>query len=144
MNRLMRYLVFSMLALLCLTACNPVQRIKDRQQAVDLNSATNTFRKLIRWGYYDQAAKYVKARDGSAEQPDIVQAGRFKVTHYTVTSTLIADDGQDAEVIAAIEYYEVESGVAKKIRSQQHWWLQAEEKRWYLSSGFPDFVGGFR
>ena len=127
-----------------LVACNPVQRIKDRQQAADLDAATDTFRKLIRWGYYDQAAKYVRARDGSAETPNIKQASRFKVTHYTVTSTLISDDWQDAEVIASIEYYEVESGVAKTIRSTQNWWFEPDEKRWYVSSGLPDFVGGFR
>ena len=143
------YCIFGNLALLlallaCLTACNPVQRIKDRQQFDDLNAATDTFRKLIRWGYYDQAAKYVRARDGSAPTPDLAEAARFKVTHYTVTSTLVSDDKQDAEVVATIEYYELESGIAKTIRAEQFWWFEPAEKRWYLSSGLPDFVGGFR
>ena len=144
MSCMARQTIFALTVLLWVTGCNPVQRIKDRQQFDDLNTATNTFRKLIRWGYYDQAAKYIRARDGSQTPPDLVEAGRFKVTHYTVTSTLISDDKQDAEVVATIEYYEVESGVAKTIRDQQHWWLEPEEKRWYLSTGLPDFVGGFR
>lgn len=140
----LRNFALLMALLAVLTACNPVQRIKDRQQFDDLNAATDTFRKLIRWGYYDQAAKYVRARDGSAPAPDLAEAARFKVTHYTVTNTLVSDDKQDAEVIATIEYYELESGIAKTIRSQQIWWFEPAEKRWYLSSGLPDFVGGFR
>ena len=144
MSYMARVSIFVLAVVLCLPACNPVQRIKDRQQFEDLNTATDTFRKLIRWGYYDQAAKYIRARDGSAPQPDLVEAARFKVTHYTVVSTIMADDKQDAEVVANIEYYEVESGIAKTIRDQQHWWLEPEQKRWFLSSGLPDFVGGFR
>ena len=144
MSRMVCRIAVALTILFCLLACNPVQRIKDRQHAEDLHAATDTFRKLIRWGYYDQAVKYVRARDGSTKTPDVNEASRFKVTHYTVTSTLISDDGQDAEVVASIEYYEVESGVAKTIREQQHWWFEGTEKRWYLSSGLPDFVGGFR
>ena len=144
MSYMARVSIFVLAVALYLPACNPVQRIKDRQQFEDLNTATDTFRKLIRWGYYDQAAKYIRARDGSAPQPDLVEAARFKATHYTVVSTIMADDKQDAEVVANIEYYEVESGIAKTIRDQQHWWLEPEQKRWFLSSGLPDFVGGFR
>ncbi|MEM7467055.1 MAG: hypothetical protein AAF387_09240 [Pseudomonadota bacterium] len=125
-------------------ACNPVQRIKDRQQTYDLDAATDTYRKLIRWGYYDQAVQYIRPRDGDAPEVNVEEAGRFKVTHYTITNTIVADDLQDAEVTASIEYYEVESGVAKTIRDLQHWWFEPEEKRWYQESGLPDFVGGFR
>lgn len=144
MNRSsIKLLIFSAI-FLSLIACNPVQKVKDRKHTEDLEAATDTYRKLIRWGYYDQAVQYIKARDDSAVNPDLVEASRFKVTHYTITNRYLSDDLQDAQVVATIEYYEVESGVAKVIRDEQHWWYEPEGKRWHLSSGLPDFVGGFR
>jgi len=143
MNRSARYFAFFLITLL-LVACNPVQKVKDRKHTEDLDAATDTYRKLIRWGHFDQALQYIKARDGSEQVPDLKEASRYKVSHYTITGRFLSDDLQDARVVATIEYIKLDNQVAKTLRDEQHWWYEPEAKRWHLSTGLPDFAGGFR
>jgi len=148
MNRLGNLLTPNLLILLAipflLTACNPVQKVKDRKHTEDLDAATDTYRKLIRWGHFDQAVQYIKARDGSEEVPDLVEASGFQVSHYTITGTFLSDDLQDARIVATIGYIKIDTQVAKTIRDEQHWWYEPEEKRWHISTGLPDFAEAFR
>lgn len=143
MNRLARSLVLILIAL-PLVACNPIQKVKDRKHTEDLEAATDTYRKLIRWGHFDQAVQYIKARDGSEQLPDLKEASRYKVTHYTITGTFLSDDLQDARIVATIEYLKLDNQVAKAMRDEQQWWYNPEAKRWHLSSGLPDFGAAFR
>ena len=143
MNYSGRNLIIIFMSLI-LVACNPVQKVKDRKHTEDLEAATDTYRKLIRWGHFDQAVQYIKARDGSEQVPDLAEASRYKVTHYTITGTFLSDDLQDARIVATIEYIKLDNQVAKTIRDEQQWWFEPEAKRWHISSGLPDFAGGFR
>lgn len=130
-----------LLAALLLTAlggCGSLPLGKS-DRAVVLEAALNNYRKLIRWGYYDEAAKYLRTQDGQAIAADLKSAARYRVTSYTVSNSFVADDGKEARVIAAIEYYEIDSGVIHMLHDQQMWWYEAEGKRWYLASPLPHF-----
>jgi len=104
-----------------------------------LDAAINNYRKLIRWGYYDEAAKYLRALDGKPFPADLKNAARYRVTNYDVRNHFMADDGKEARVIAAIEYYELDSGIIRTLHDEQRWWYDAEGKRWYLASPLPHF-----
>lgn len=143
MNYCGRHFVIICMSLI-LVACNPVQKVKDRKHTEDLEAATDTYRKLIRWGHFDQAVQYIKAKDGTELIPDLVEAAGYKVTHYTITGTFLSDDLQDARIVATIEYVKLDNQVAKTMRDEQQWWYEPEAKRWHLSSGLPDFGAAFR
>ena len=127
------------LGLIALSACNPVKDLRDRERMTKLDTVVNTYRKLMRWGDYDQAARYIKARDESHTQPDFKDMERFKISSFTVVDQLVADTESDAKVTAYIEFYDIDSGVASSVRDDQFWWYHEEEKRWYLGSPMIQF-----
>ncbi|MBK6657125.1 MAG: hypothetical protein IPG43_02745 [Proteobacteria bacterium] len=126
------------LLLAALAGCGSLPLGKS-DRAVVLEAALNNYRKLIRWGYYDEAAKYLRTPDGQPIAADLKTAARYRVTNYTVSNSIVADDGKEARVIAAIEYYELDSGVIRLLHDAQMWWYDATGKRWYLASPLPNF-----
>ena len=131
-------LLLAMLLLATLAACGAIPLGKSDRATV-LDAAINNYRKLIRWGYYDEAAKYLRTADGKPFAADLKNAARYRVTNYNVSSQMMADDGKAARVIATIEYYELDSGVIRVLHDPQMWWYDAEGKRWYLGSPLPKF-----
>ena len=130
--------LLAMLLLATLAACGAIPLGKSDRATV-LDAAINNYRKLIRWGYYDEAAKYLRTADGKPFAADLKNAARYRVTNYNVSSQIMADDGKEARVIATIEYYELDSGVIRVLHDPQMWWYEAKGKRWYLGSPLPKF-----
>lgn len=131
-------LLLAMLLLATLAACGAIPLGKSDRATV-LDAAINNYRKLIRWGYYDEAAKYLRTADGKPFAADLKNAARYRVTNYNVSSQMMADDSKEARVIATIEYYELDSGVIRILHDPQMWWYDAKGKRWYLGSPLPKF-----
>lgn len=132
-------LVTLLVALSVLTGCSTMRQAR----ATQLDNATSNYRKLIRWGYLDEATKYLRSRDGKQPPIDLPAAlkrvARYRVTSYTVANQYFADDGKDARVIALIEYYELDSGVIRSLHDVQKWWYDDKEKHWFLDSPLPAF-----
>ena len=126
-----------MLAALCIVGCSGVTPIAKKSRAISFESTTKTYGKLMRWGYFDEAAGYVRSKDGTAIEIDLDRIARYRVTSYKNTVVLLADEGSEGRVVAAIEFYEIDSGVLKTIRDEQMWWYDAESERWFLGSGLP-------
>ena len=135
-----RTVLIAALGLITLLGCNPVENIKTKSRTARLDEAVDTYRKLIRWGYFEQAAQYLKPRDGSPERPDISGLKRFKVTSYSVADQWLTDTGEEARVVASIEFDDVDSGIARALRDEQMWWYDWDSERWYLGTSLPDFV----
>lgn len=129
--------VLTVTILTLLAACNRLPNREER--SLTLDGAVNNYRKLIRWGYYDEAAKYLRTPDGKPFAADLKNAARYRVTGYNVSNQLLADDGKEARAIAAIDYYELDSGVIHTLHDAQMWWYDEKEKRWYLQSPLPRF-----
>jgi len=124
-----------------LAACNPVANIQKRESLNQLEAATNTYRKLMRWGHFDQAAQYLRANgEEPLARPDLEDMARFKVTSYTVADQLVADTRTDARVTAYVEFYNIDTGVTTSVRDEQFWWYDKETGRWYLGSPMLDFA----
>lgn len=134
-------LLVALLGLTTLSGCNPIGSIQKRESLTQLEAATNTYRKLMRWGHYDQAVQYMRANgDEPLEKPDLEDMARFKVTSYTIADQLVADTRADARVTAYIEFYNVDTGVTNSVRDEQLWWYDKETRRWYLGSPMLDFA----
>lgn len=125
--------------MLVLSACNPIKNIQKRERISQLRMVANTYRKLMRWGHYDQAAQYLKARDGVEQTPDFKDMQRYKVTNYSVGEQIISDTEFEAKVTAYVDFYDIDSGRASAIQDEQYWWYDDEENRWYLGSPMIDF-----
>ena len=92
--------------------------------------------------YYDEAAKYLRARDGTPIEANLAMASRFRVSAYKPLSSIVADSNEEGRVVAMIDYYEIDSGVIRTLRDEQLWWYDTEVKRWFLGSPLPNFDGG--
>lgn len=134
-----------MLVLTMLAACNPVAGIRKSESLNQLEAATNTYRKLMRWGHFDQAAQYLRANgEAPIAKPDLEDMARFKVTRYDVADQLVADTRADARVTAYVEFYNIDTGVTHSVRDEQFWWYDKETRRWYLGSPMLDFAANAR
>ena len=132
---------FFLLALCgALAACNPVENVRKRERYTQLETVTNTYRKLMRWGHYDQAAQYLKARDGTQQAPDFESMSHYKVSSFSVADQIVADTGEDAKVTAYIEFYNVDTGVTSSVTDIQLWWFDPESKRWFLGTKMVNFA----
>lgn len=133
--------IAALFVLATLAACNPVANIQKRESLNQLEAATNTYRKLMRWGHFDQAAQYLRANgEEPLAKPDLEDMARFKVTSYTVADQLVADTRTDARVTAYVEFYNIDTGVTNSVRDEQFWWYDKETRRWYLGSPMLDFA----
>ena len=130
----------ALLLALCTTACNTMPFVSKKSRAIDLDAAATQYGKMLRWGYYDEAASFLRTEDGSETlTADLDRIARYRIASYNVGSMLLADNGQEGRVLAIIEYYEIDSGVLNRLRDEQFWWYDAETERWYLGSGLPAF-----
>lgn len=126
-------------ALLAVTACSRAPVVGKQGRANAFNEAATNYGKMLRWGYFDEAAAFRRLRDGETPASDLQRLARYRITAYDVKSQLIADTGRSGRVLALIEYYDVDSGVLHTLRDEQSWWFDDETKRWYLESDLPGF-----
>lgn len=122
-----------------LAGCAGAPSIAKKSRSNAFEAAVTTNAKLMRWGYFDEAANYVRAQDGSEIEIDLARISRFRVTGYRIASQLTADNHREGRVVAMVEYYEIDSGVLHTLRDEQYWWYDDESKRWYLGSPLPSF-----
>ncbi|MEQ8496667.1 MAG: hypothetical protein RLW42_20825, partial [Gammaproteobacteria bacterium] len=125
-------ILLGLLVALVLAGCAEVPLVAKRSRVDDFDAAVKTYGKLMRWGYFDEAAKVLRARDGSTIEADLARVARYRVTRYDVGSKLVADTGREGRVLASIEYYDVDTGVVQELRDEQYWWYDDSEQRWFL------------
>ena len=138
-----RTLIFMLLSTLALAACNPIKNIQSRERITELRAVVNTYRKLMRWGHYDQAAQYLKKKDGSQATSNFENMARYRVTSLTIADQITSDEELEAKVTAYIDFYDIDTGIASSLRDEQIWWYSVDDKRWFLGSpmvNFSDYV----
>ena len=109
-----------------LAGCSIVKGPRAERRDKAFTAAVDTYRKLIRWGYFEEAAQYLKGKDAPLPRPDFDAYRRFKVTGYDVGEEMESNDGNEARVHAQIEYYEIDSHDAGAVRDVQYWWYDEE------------------
>lgn len=142
-NMTVRSTLLLVFALLLLSGCNPVKNMQERERITQLRLVANNYRKMMRWGHFDQAAQYLKSSDGSQTPPDLKNMARYKVTNYTVADQIASESQYEAKVTVYVDFYDIDTGVASSVRDEQFWWFDKEEKHWFLGSpmlNFSDYV----
>ena len=122
-----------------LTACSSKQTKALKARDLALEKTTEAYRKLMRWNYFDEAAKYMKGRDTELRKPALVRYQAWKVAAYDVGDIVRNKEGDEARVVANISIYSKETGKLTSLRDDQLWWYDEKESHWYLGSPFPDF-----
>jgi hypothetical protein len=120
-----------------LTACPQIRGPGAERRDKAFVQAVETYRKLIRWGYFEQASEYLKGKDAPLPAPKLAAYAGYKVTGYDVGEEVLSNDGDEARVVALIEFYEVASHITGTVRDEQYWWYDNEAKRWYLGTPLP-------
>jgi hypothetical protein len=134
-----RYVILLLLVSFLLPACNPVKNMQGRERLTQLKAVVNNYRKMMRWGHFNEAAQYLKSSDGSEIQSDLENMSRYKVTNYTVADQITSESQFEAKVTAYVDFYDIDTGVASSVRDEQFWWFDEEEKHWFLGSPMINF-----
>ncbi|MSR13990.1 MAG: hypothetical protein EXR86_05370 [Gammaproteobacteria bacterium] len=126
------------LAVLLLCACGHFLTPKEQRREKALVLATDSYRKNMRWGNFEEAAGYLRAKEGEISGPNMESFSHYKITGYYTNEQQRNDAGDEVRVVAHIEYYELDTGVARTLRDDQYWWYDEASQRWYLGSRMPE------
>lgn len=137
MPRFLRSLCLLLMIACILAGCGRFPSPSEERRHKALTVATETYRKLLRWGYYEEAAQYLKGKGEEIPRPDLTRLARYKISSYNASEELRNDTGDEVRIIVFLEYYEIDSGTAKTLRDEQYWWFDGEEERWFLGSPMP-------
>ena len=126
--------------------CASAARKAHDRREIALSDTLETYGKLIRWGAFEEASRYLQAKEGEAEvpMPALARYKPWKVAYYNEVEVMRSDSGDEARVAADIQFYSEETGVASSLRDNQKWWYEASAGQWHLASPLPDFDGATR
>jgi len=135
MQTMMKTLVAALL-LSSLAGCADLQA---RKESNALKNTLETYRKAIRWGYFETAANYLRLRRGELRKRDTASLKAVRVVSYEMSDPVLVGDRHEAHVTARIGYYRSDSGTLRQTRQDQTWWYSDTEKHWLLDGDLPDF-----
>lgn len=128
------------LLVLLSAGCASIVSPGEEKRGRALFEATDTYRKMVRWGQYEQAAQYLRGKgEEKIAAPDLERMQRYRVVGYHQADQIASAEGTEVRAIVMIEYYEIDSGVTKTVRDEQYWWYEEAEKRWFLGTPMPVF-----
>ena len=119
-----------------LSGCNS----NPTKDAEDLRFKAKAYGKLIRWKAYEDAASYIRTRDGNSVELNSELLNEIRVTKYEVASIVMNEQRDEATVIAEIAYYHERVNSVHDIRDKQFWWKDESSGEWYLDGQLPPFV----
>lgn len=130
--------VFALIMLtLILSGCAGMM---DKSQKLDkLDISLNEFRKSLRWGYVENAAGFIRLKDYTSRLRDAAYIKEIRITKYEYAITSLNDAQDVAQVQVQISFYDVNRGTVVEMTDQQTWWLDREERRWFLDGDLPNF-----
>ena len=109
-----------------------------------LNVTLKSYEKSIRWGDYDRALSMHRLKSFDQKQVPYGAAntsGAIKVTKYQVVrNPVILSDGDSAEQVIAIDYYNRNSMVSQHQVLKQEFSFDQTHQRWFLTTPPPTFV----
>ena len=134
-----RYLILVAVAL-GLAGCAGLVTPGEQRKATALFEATDTYRKLMRWGQYAEAVPYLKKRDGTPPAvPDLKRMQGYRISGWQAGPPEVNAAGDEARLGVTIEYYEVASATTRTVRDEQVWWYNATDEHWFLATPMPVF-----
>ena len=132
----MKIKTVTILACILLCACNTMNT---RKMIDNLDAAIKVYDSALRWGNMILAASYHVSRQNVQQEVDIEYAEKFRVTGFDILEKNVDVDAGSAIIKIQVGYYNEQYGTLQTIRQDQIWWLDEENKRWYIESPFPEF-----
>ena len=129
------FMVIVTMALVCGCA-----RMQTEKRMISLDDSVRAYSKMLRWGEYEEAARYILFREREPEKIDIDVLEKIKITGYEVYDREITTEQDEASISVSIEYYHKDTGIVYSIKDKQIWWFNEEGKRWFLDDTLPDFL----
>ena len=122
--------------MLLISACGSLTEFRRLEK---LDETIRAYEQAIRWSEFDYAMIFLKPSEREKNPPDESFYKRIKVTHYKIKKTALSEDETRLVQIAEISYYKIDNMTVKSLSDHQLWEWDAQDKRWYLNSGLPDF-----
>lgn len=133
---------FSYIFIICLSLiASSCSTLGKNSQLDSIEQSLNDFRKALRWGYYEQAVNHIQIKNYKEPLRDTEYLKNIRITSYEYGKKSFSEDGSTADVVALINFYDVNQGTVSTINQKQTWWFDSEHKRWFLDGDFPDFTG---
>jgi hypothetical protein len=96
----------------------------------------------VRWNTFDEAWAYVDPAIRASRPLTDFERERYKqvqVTGYEVLNQVLSPDGLALEQAVEIRLVNRNTQVERTFTDHQRWTYDAENRRWWLTSGLPDF-----
>lgn len=135
------YLILACLGSALLGGCAGMQRDKRVEL---LETSLQAYAAAVRWGNYEEAARYRRQREGSPQALDLEFLRHIRVTGYDVVERTLVPGEQEAGITVAISFYHDDTHTLRTLRDRQRWWFREEDRRWYLDGELPDFQQALR
>jgi hypothetical protein len=104
--------------------------------------AMTEYAAAVRWNDFDAAWAFVDPAVRVERPLSDVERERFRqiqVTGYDLRSRTVSPDGLLLEQVVEIRLVNRHTQVERVMTDHQRWTYDAEAKRWWLTSGLPDF-----
>jgi hypothetical protein len=111
--------------------------LKENQRLMDFDQSVRGYGAALRWGYYDTAASFVRARPGEPAPPGCTPRSDVRVMAFQARDQVVSPDFSEARVRAVISYVLVDSGSLREASEAQTWWYNADARRWLVAEGLP-------
>lgn len=133
----MRRILSLAAALLLLAGCATYQR-KD-----SLTSTLTAYASTLRWGNFQSALQFVDPKVREAHPPSALDMARYqqmRVSDYDDGSGPTVLGENDVQQIVQLHLINIHSQSERTMIDRQTWHYDAENKRWWLTSGLPDIT----
>ena len=105
---------------------------------MSMNNTTRYYEYALRWSDYD-AANAMRNPETTVTSPEPATLKQFRVTSYTVTNSLMSEDGMILTQIVDIRYYNENNMREKQLTDRQKWVFDPENEIWTLDGPLPSF-----
>ena len=131
MQRLVTHLIIALL----LSACATIEK---EEKKMSMNNTTRYYEYALRWSDSD-AANAMRNPETTVTSPEPATLKQFRVTSYTVTNSLMSEDGMILTQIVDIRYYNENNMREKQLTDRQKWVFDPENEIWTLDGPLPSF-----
>ena len=113
--------------------------VLDSRRMNTFGDTSKKYGKALLWGHFEAANLYRQPEVASRQKPDFEKLKNIKVAQYDVRSMKVSDNGLRIDQEAEISYFHRDKMILKTLRDQQVWRFDTGDRRWYLTTGLPDF-----
>ncbi len=132
--KLLSCCIAALLVIELLTGC---ETMRAREAEDRFEQALRVYGAALRWGHYNIATGYLRARDGTPLETPGEFDPNVRVVAYDVKRMTILKEGEETIVDAEIGYFYTNNGTVRTIKDQQHWWYDVEGRHWFLDGRIP-------